>query len=86
MPGHFVRVGSNDTLGEISKRAYGTVRRVADIQRANPGTDPVRLRPGALLYVPMGDEPTPPAPGTDAVARTPAPRPRPTLAAPARGP
>ena len=51
-----VTVGPNDTLSAISKRAYGTTRRVPDLLAANPGVDADRLRAGALLYVPKASE------------------------------
>jgi lipoprotein NlpD len=56
VPGRHFRVGPNDTLSEISQRAYGTVRRVPDLVAANPGLEPDRLRPGMLLYVPVDSE------------------------------
>ena len=58
-PGGWYRVEPNDTLSEVSQRAYGTTRRVGDLLAANPGLDPARIRPGALLYVPIGSEPAP---------------------------
>jgi hypothetical protein len=70
VPGRHFRVGPDDTLSEISVRAYGTARRVPDLVAANPGLDPHVLRPGMLLYVPLASER---APGDPAGAP---PRPR----------
>jgi nucleoid-associated protein YgaU len=61
-PGAFYAIGANDTLAEISKRAYGTTRRVRDLEASNPSVDARRMRPGSFLYVPVGAEPTPKAP------------------------
>lgn len=87
-PGAYVRLGASDTLGEISKKAYGTARRVGDLQKANPGIDPQRLRPGTLLYVPMGSEIAPTALSSE-LATSPSPagssRSKTTLASPATG-
>ncbi len=60
-PGHFFVVTPGTTLSEVSKRAYGTVRRVGDLLAANPGLDPAHLKTSTPLYVPVGAEPAPPA-------------------------
>ena len=62
MAGSFFRLGASDTLGEISRKAYGTTKRVADLQRANPSLDPKNLKSGTLIYVPSGREPVPAVP------------------------
>jgi hypothetical protein len=59
VPGRYFRVAPDDTLSEISQRAYGTTKRVPDLLAANPGLDPARLRPGTLLYVPRASEKPP---------------------------
>ncbi len=59
-PGHFFVVAPGTTLSEVSKRAYGTVRRVGDLLAANPGVDPAHLKPSTTIYVPVGAEPAPP--------------------------
>jgi nucleoid-associated protein YgaU len=60
--GSFFRLGASDTLSEISRKAYGTTKRVADLQRANPSLDPKNLKSGTLIYVPSGREPVPAVP------------------------
>jgi nucleoid-associated protein YgaU len=61
-PGNWFRLGGNDTLSEIAKRAYGTTKRTPEIERANPALDPTKLRPGTLVYIPAAAETAPPAP------------------------
>jgi nucleoid-associated protein YgaU len=61
--GAWFRVGAGDTLSEMSQKAYGTVKRVGDISRANPGLDPRRLVKGTLVYIPVRAEPAPARPG-----------------------
>ena len=61
-PGTFFRLGPSDTFSEISKKAYGTTKRIADLQRANPTLDPKNLKSGTLVYVPSGREPVPTPP------------------------
>lgn len=65
-PGAWFRLGTGDTLSEVSQRAYGTTKRVADLTKANPGLDPRRLPKGTLIYVPKGSE----TPGGPPAART----------------
>jgi phage tail protein X len=65
-PGAWYRVGTGDTLSEVSQKAYGTSRRVADLVQANPGLDPRRLPTGTLVYVPKGSE----SPGSTSSGRT----------------
>ncbi len=60
-PGHFYVVTKGTTLSDVSKRAYGTTLRVADLVAANPGIEPARLKPASFLYVPVGSEPAPSA-------------------------
>ena len=69
--GSFFRLGASDTLGEISRKAYGTTRRVADLQRANPSLDPKNLKSGTLIYVPSGREPVPAVPADTLKAAAP---------------
>jgi phage tail protein X len=61
-PGHYFRLGANDTLSEVTRRAYGTTKRLSEVLEANPLLDPKRLPPGALVYLPSGTEDVPPAP------------------------
>jgi nucleoid-associated protein YgaU len=56
VPGRHFRFGTNDTLSAVSKRAYGTTKRVPDLLAANPGLDPERIRPGTVIYVPRTSE------------------------------
>jgi hypothetical protein len=49
-------VQKHDTLGELSIRMFGTVKRVADLVRWNGLSNANRLRPGQKLIV--GDDPT----------------------------
>lgn len=58
-PGGFYRLGDRETLSDVAKRAYGGTKRTSELVTANPGLDPKRLQPGALIYVPVGTEPTP---------------------------
>jgi hypothetical protein len=71
-PGHWFRLAGSDTLSEVAKRAYGTTKRTAEIERANPAIDPTKLRPGTVVYIPFASETAPPspppAPKTPAVA------------------
>ncbi len=55
-PGHFFRLGRQDTLSEVAKKAYGTTKRLGDLTAANPGLEPTKLTPGTLVYVPVGRE------------------------------
>jgi nucleoid-associated protein YgaU len=55
-PGSWFRLGAGDTLSEVSQRAYGTTKRVADVAKANPGLDPRRIPKGTLVYVPRTSE------------------------------
>lgn len=68
-PGHFVRLGKQDTLSEVAKKAYGTTKRVGDLIAANPGLEPTKLTPGTLVYVPVGRETASSAPVEPAPAR-----------------
>lgn len=61
-PGHYVRLGPNETLSELAQRAYGTTRRAKELLEANPHLDPRRVPAGTLVYVPLGTEDVPPAP------------------------
>lgn len=61
-PGHYVRLGANETLSEVAQRAYGSTKRLHELLEANPLLDPKRLPPGTLVYVPAGTEDVPPAP------------------------
>ena len=61
-PGAFYAIGDRDTLADIARKAYGGTRRVPDLRSANPELDPLRLKPGTFVYVPVGAEPRPPAP------------------------
>ena len=70
VPGTRYRIEPNDTLSEVSQRAYGTTRHVGDLLAANPGLDPVRIRPGTFVYVPFVPE-RPVEPAAPAPARTP---------------
>ncbi len=45
-------VEEGDTLGEISKKHYGTTQVVDQIIAANPGVDPTHLKPGQHLVLP----------------------------------
>lgn len=61
-PGHYVRLGPNETLSELAQRAYGTTRRAKELLEANPHLDPRRVPAGTLVYVPLGTEDVAPAP------------------------
>jgi len=79
-PGHYVRLGVNETLSEVAQRAYGSTKRLHELLEANPLLDPKRLPPGTLVYVPAGTEDVPPAPpplppSALPPMRTPAPKP-----------
>jgi nucleoid-associated protein YgaU len=67
-------VRASDTLSEIAQRELGSSRRWPEIQAANPGLDPARLRVGQTLVLPAG-------PRSAAAAPASAPR----DGAPARG-
>jgi nucleoid-associated protein YgaU len=45
-------VQSGETLSSISKAAYGSANFYPHILRANPGLDPVKLRPGMSINLP----------------------------------
>jgi nucleoid-associated protein YgaU len=45
-------VQSGETLSSISKAAYGSANFYPHILRANPGLDPVKLRPGMTINLP----------------------------------
>ena len=45
-------VEKGDTLGHISQKLYGTVRRTVDLQNANPDVDPRKMQIGDELKVP----------------------------------
>jgi nucleoid-associated protein YgaU len=47
---HVVKVG--DTYSKISLAVYGTSKHYADIELANPGVDPTRLKPGTTINLP----------------------------------
>ncbi len=47
---HVVKIG--DTYSKISLAAYGTSKHYAQIEHANPGVDPTRLKPGQTLTLP----------------------------------
>jgi nucleoid-associated protein YgaU len=45
-------IASGDTLEKISKQYYGSMRHIADIERANTDLDPMRLRVGRKIVIP----------------------------------
>jgi nucleoid-associated protein YgaU len=45
-------IASGDTLEKISKQYYGSTRHIAEIERANPELDPMRLRVGRKILLP----------------------------------
>ena len=45
-------VKSGDTYSKISLAVYGTSKHYADIEVANPGVDPTRLKPGMTINIP----------------------------------
>jgi nucleoid-associated protein YgaU len=47
---HVVKAG--DTYSKISLAVYGTSKHYADIEHANPGIDPTRLKPGMTINLP----------------------------------
>ena len=47
---HVVKAG--DTYSKISLAVYGTSKHYAEIEHANPGLDPTRLKPGTTINVP----------------------------------
>ncbi len=49
---HEYVVQSGDTLGDISRKRYGSQRYVDEILKANPGVRPERLRVKAVLHLP----------------------------------
>ena len=62
-PGHIYRVEAGDTLSEITQRAFGSTRRLAEVMAANPGLDATKMKRGTLVYVPLekGAQPSNPA-------------------------
>lgn len=76
-----------DSLALIAKRQLGAESRWTEIQSANPGLDPKRLKLGATIQLPSGAAPQAPAQNTLAKAATkvtpkstPAPAPAPKTA------
>ncbi len=65
-------VAAGETLGDISKKHYGTSTKWKDIVKANPGVDPEGLKIGQKLKLPeIAGTPTPtntPAPGAAPVS------------------
>jgi sulfite exporter TauE/SafE/copper chaperone CopZ len=49
------RIVAGDTLRGIASKLYRDPRRWKDIQAANPGLDPRRLRPGTTIVTPSGE-------------------------------
>ncbi|MDQ3439761.1 MAG: LysM peptidoglycan-binding domain-containing protein [Planctomycetota bacterium] len=47
---HVVKAG--DTYSKISLAVYGTSKHYAEIEHANPGLDPTRLKPGTTINLP----------------------------------
>lgn len=45
-------IAANETLSSIAKIVYGDGRHYKAIQDANPGIDPMKLRPGMVLQIP----------------------------------
>ena len=72
---HVVQAG--ESFSTISMIAYGNANLYAAIMRANPGVDPVKLRPGMKINIPPASEAMP------AKAPTPAAAPGPTATPPA---
>jgi serine-type D-Ala-D-Ala carboxypeptidase/endopeptidase (penicillin-binding protein 4) len=68
-PGRTHRVGNGQTLSHIA-RDYGVT--VAELERANPGLDPRRIRVGQTIRIPGGSAAAPAAP---AAAETPVAQP-----------
>ena len=63
-----LKVKSRDTLSEISEEAYGTVRMVAAIKKANPALNNRGLRAGETIELPAFDESVLKSKGASAVA------------------
>jgi sulfite exporter TauE/SafE/copper chaperone CopZ len=49
------RIVAGDTLRGVAEKLYRDPRRWTDIQAANPGLDPRRLRPGTMIVTPMAN-------------------------------
>lgn len=62
---HVVKIG--ETYSSISAAAYGSSKYYAHIEHANPGIDPVRLKPGMTITLPAIE--SKPAAASSAVAR-----------------
>ena len=45
-------IARGDTLSEVAERMLGTTRRLADIQKLNPGINPASVRIGQVIYLP----------------------------------
>ena len=53
------RVRAGDTLSEIAQTQLGTMRRLREIERLNPGLDPHRVKPGQGVAMPPRKRPAP---------------------------
>ena len=49
------RIQKGDSLYSISKKIFGTPKRVKDLIEANPQVDPYRLKVGTYLNIPSGN-------------------------------
>jgi len=52
MGGGTHRVAEGETFISIARSVYGDIRYVDSIQKANPGIDARRLRPGMVIHLP----------------------------------
>lgn len=57
------RIAQGETFASISRMVYGSVRYANAIARANPGVNPARLRPGAVIQLPSQADVQQPAAG-----------------------
>jgi LysM repeat protein len=51
----FYRIAKGDSVYRISKKLYGTTKRVAEILELNPNIDPRQLKIGQIIRLPLED-------------------------------